>query len=273
MAPIKFEDTIKDKLEKRTLQPSHDAWSQLSTQLDAEDKKNSRSLFFYIGIAASIVGVLLVTTLFFKSSEEQTLVPALVETAFEMPEEKNGNSINSNASDRSVTTTNIDHIQNENNIKETVSQNHTSNKNQLTVAVVSEEQKMNKQLKNNVINTSETKTSVAVVNNSEEAQKTLTTLNELTFEEAKAIEVVEHIKKLEIEKGSVSDAEIEDLLKQAEKEILRQRIYNETTRTVDAEALLQDVEDDLERSFRTRVFETLKSSYKTVKTAVAERNN
>jgi len=41
---------------------------------------------------------------------------------------------------------------------------------------------------------------------------------------------------------------------------------------VDANALLQDVEAELQDSFRTRVFETLKSTFKTVKTAVADRN-
>ena len=78
---------------------------------------------------------------------------------------------------------------------------------------------------------------------------------------------------MKIENGTVTDAEIEDLLKQAERDILRDRIYNETTRTVDADALLQDVEDDLEQSFRSKVFEGLKSSFKTVKTAVADRKN
>jgi replicative DNA helicase len=78
---------------------------------------------------------------------------------------------------------------------------------------------------------------------------------------------------LETENGIVTDAEIDNLLKQAEREILREHLYNETTRIVDANALLQDVEDDLEQSFRTKVFEGLKSSYKTVLTAVTERNN
>ena len=33
------------------------------------------------------------------------------------------------------------------------------------------------------------------------------------------------------------------------------------------------VEDDMGQSFRSKVFEALTESYKTVKTAVAERNN
>ncbi|MFT6841986.1 MAG: hypothetical protein ACJASR_000751, partial [Psychroserpens sp.] len=85
--------------------------------------------------------------------------------------------------------------------------------------------------------------------------------------------VVNQIKNLTIKNGAITDAEIKNLLKQAERAILRERIYNKTSRTVDADALLQDVEDDLEQSFRTRVFDGLKSGYKSVITAVTERNN
>ena len=42
---------------------------------------------------------------------------------------------------------------------------------------------------------------------------------------------------------------------------------------IDASDLLQDVEADLDQSFRDKVFKTLKSSYYSVKTAVADRNN
>lgn len=269
MAPIKFEETIKDKLEKRTLQPSSAAWDELSAQLNSEDKKSRRNLFFYIGIAASIVGVLLVTTLFFKSSEEQTLMPTVVE----VQQENQDDITNKKASETIIVTSNTDQIQKEDNIKDSKHQQESSIINEQNVAAIYKENQADQSIKNNTSNSIETKSKVVAVNTSVEKQKEVKLLNELTFEEAKAIEVVAHIKKLETEKGSVSDAEIEDLLKQAEREILRQRIYNETTRTVDADALLQDVEDDLERSFRTRVFETLRSSYKTVKTAVAERNN
>jgi len=34
MAPIKFEEDIRDKLEKRQLKPSSNAWKKLSDRLD-----------------------------------------------------------------------------------------------------------------------------------------------------------------------------------------------------------------------------------------------
>jgi|GEM_PF-6899774 len=72
----------------------------------------------------------------------------------------------------------------------------------------------------------------------------------------------------------VTDADIDVLLKEAQKEIIRNRIYNKTTSVVDANALFQDVEAELNQSsFRNKVFEALKSSCNSVKTAVAHRND
>ena len=50
-------------------------------------------------------------------------------------------------------------------------------------------------------------------------------------------------------------------------------MYNEKTGVVDARLLLENVEADLEKSFRDKVFEALKSNFNFVKTAVAQRND
>uniref|UniRef100_UPI003F6D9CD9 hypothetical protein n=1 Tax=Winogradskyella sp. TaxID=1883156 RepID=UPI003F6D9CD9 len=85
--------------------------------------------------------------------------------------------------------------------------------------------------------------------------------------------VADALKKLKSEKTSVIDKEVDSLLKLASKELFKDQIQNETTKTVDANALLMSVEDEMGQSFRSKVFEVLKDSYETVKTAVAERNN
>ncbi|WP_460219892.1 hypothetical protein [Psychroserpens sp. MEBiC05023] len=272
MAPIKFEDNIKEKLEERTLQPSQDAWSQLSSKLDSKKKNNSKSMFLYVGIAASFIGVLLVITVFFNGLKIENTTNVVVDVPTETPQPKEEKVMISQESDQVVeTNTNV----NSTNVqKETTVLNRNSpiiNK-QSNVASISEEH-ITHQPKNKLASLDEVKAPEIVTDVSVENSPIDSSLNELTYEDAKAIEVASEIKKLEIKNGEVTNAEIEALLKQAEKDILRQRIYDETTRTVDADALLQDVEEDLERSFRTKVFESLKSSYKTVKTAVAERNN
>ena len=78
---------------------------------------------------------------------------------------------------------------------------------------------------------------------------------------------------MQIENKDVSSEEIEALLVAAQKEITMQKLFNDATKTVDADALLRSVEDDLEQSFRDKVFTAIKSGYESVRTAVAERNN
>ena len=97
--------------------------------------------------------------------------------------------------------------------------------------------------------------------------------NKIVLEDLRVKQEVDKIQELKNEGELVTDDYIEALLKQGQKEITLQKIYKELTKTVDADALLQDVETDIQQSFRNKVFEALKTSYNTVKTAVAERNN
>ncbi|MGS2738971.1 hypothetical protein [Sinomicrobium sp. M5D2P17] len=91
------------------------------------------------------------------------------------------------------------------------------------------------------------------------------------FEDKKVEEVVSRIMEIH-EKRQVTDEEIELLLTEAQREIDSQRIIIKQTGTVDAMALLEEVETELDQSFRNKVFEALKEGFVKVKTAVANRN-
>ncbi|HCY82597.1 MAG TPA: hypothetical protein DHV22_13905, partial [Xanthomarina gelatinilytica] len=80
MAPIKFEDSIKEKLEKRRLEPSTEAWNRLSEKLETNTERSSKKTYVWIGIAASLVGIFLMTYTFFKTSEVSNQNPVLVDT-------------------------------------------------------------------------------------------------------------------------------------------------------------------------------------------------
>ena len=54
MSPIKFEENIKEELEKRTISVSGDAWDKLSNRLETSQNSKKKS-FWWIGIAASAV--------------------------------------------------------------------------------------------------------------------------------------------------------------------------------------------------------------------------
>ena len=269
MAPIKYEEQMKDKLEKRRLQPSPESWAALSNRLDAEQKKNNTSLFWWIGIAASIVGIVFITAMYFNNEPVQNDAQIIVDTQGDVKQ---------------------DEQQKEKNLILEVAK--SSNE-----VVVKESNSNTKSLNETVSNpkgaTSRTKNTMvieklpeqdAIAQSQGTAQEATATSNsvenladmtntKLTFEDQKIQDVVAQINALSTNGNKVTDSEIDSLLKKAQKELLSNKLYNENTRTVDANALLQDVEEDLQQSFRSKVFEALQSGYESVVTAVTERNN
>lgn len=260
MAPIKFEEKLKDKLENRTLTPSADAWSTLADKLDKEDKKSNNAKFWWLGIAASIVGVVLITTQFYKDNADTKDLPAVVDTQTILH------------SETETTNKSIDVIPNFELKTEIIKDTQTNVATSTSDAKTIEAKKTIK--KASVITQPEiSKEIIASNNNAKSKEENQTMIEALSQEELKIMEVVDAIKQLKTDKSSVSDREIDSLLKHAQREILKQRIFDESLKTVSAEALLQDVEVELEQSFRDKVYEALKSSYNSVKTAVAERRN
>lgn len=241
MAPIKFEENIKDKLEKRTIQPSNDAWQTLASRLDAKNNKKKSPYYLWLGVAASIVAIMFIASQLFVNNNNTTIeTPVIVNT-------------------------------NKETIKKIESENILQKKDVLNNNV---EKESVKEL--NIKTPKSEKTEVAQLTKQKEEKTVLpkeVIVNKTSFEDLKVQQVVAQIQGLKDKGESVTDKDIDALLDQAQKEITLQNIYNETTKTVDANALLQDVESDLQQSFRDKVFNALKSSYNTVKTAVAERNN
>jgi len=241
MAPIKFEENIKDKLEKRTIKPSADAWQTLASRLETKNNKKKSPYYLWLGVAASIVAIMFIASQLFVNKNNTTIeTPVIVNT-------------------------------NKETIKKIESENVLHKKDVLTNNV---EKESVKEL--NIKTAKPEKTEVAKLTKQKEEKTVLpkeVIVNKTSFEDLKVQQVVAQIQGLKDKGESVTDKDIDALLDQAQKEITLQKIYNETTKTVDANALLQDVESDLQQSFRDKVFNALKSSYNTVKTAVAERNN
>ncbi|HMC00826.1 MAG TPA: hypothetical protein VKN14_07310, partial [Flavobacteriaceae bacterium] len=121
--------------------------------------------------------------------------------------------------------------------------------------------------KENLVNTDEVIAEVKHKQNPVEEK-----INNISFEDQKIQEVVAQIQDLQRDDKDITEAEIDQLLQQAENQIKQKRLYGKSTKTVDASSLLQDVELELELSFRDKVLEALLSSYKSVKVAVINRN-
>ncbi|MEO6348196.1 MAG: hypothetical protein ABIO60_09845 [Aquaticitalea sp.] len=263
MAPIKEEEQMKYKLENRRLQPSPENWANLANRLDAEQKKNNKTLVwsrsFGTGIAASLVGIVLVTALYFNSNSVENKTPALVDTKDNLIPENNNLKIDFPIIKEDVA---IEAVNPRDNVSKV-----TESKLDKKSIFFEKSQSIDKLPQEEIVAQLLKTPSLSLVEVVKIKKSTL------TLEEQKFQDVVDEINDLKAKGNIVADSEIEDLLKKAQNEILSNRIYNETTRTVDVNTLLQDVEADLQQSFRTKVFEALQSGYESVKTAVAQRNN
>lgn len=238
MAPNKFEQHIKEKLDNRTLQPSSDAWSRLSKRLDNDTKKTKNNSYWWLGLAASIVGILLVTTLFNGGEKSVESNPVIVD--------------------------NPQPIEQKTELQDVIK---ISDSNKNNMPIITDE----KIVKENIIVTRNSNSQAIGIKN--EAMKSPeATVKELTFEEQKIQDVVAQIQILKDNNVEVTDSEIDELLLKAQKEINLNKLYNNKG-LVDAKSLLQDVEADIDQSFRSKVFDALKDSFGTVKSAVANRNN
>ena len=79
-APINFKNDLKEKLEQRRFQPSANAWETLQSRLETNQVKKSNKTFWRLGIAASFVEILIVSSLFFNKNQSETIEPILVDT-------------------------------------------------------------------------------------------------------------------------------------------------------------------------------------------------
>jgi hypothetical protein len=261
MAPIKFEEQLKDKLEKRTLSPSSEGWSQLSDRLDADEKKSKNPIFWWLSIAAGLIIMIAVSVQFFNNGDSQEVMPQVVEEPIKKDqlEDKNENlnnveSIELIVEDETLKAENDDvQITKESQIIDykKVTNKKSEPKTQLT------------ENDGSVIKTNTQKTEAIL-------KEDLPVLkDELILKDV----LVTALEESKVEEASVTDREIDSLLKVASKELFKNKLQKDATKTVDANALLLSVEEDMGQSFRSKVFEALKDSYKTVKTKVAERNN
>ena len=265
MAPIKFEEQFKEKLEKRTLQPSNDVWNKLSDKLDIQEERKTNKGYWWLGVAATVVGVMLAITFMFKNNPEQPIEPTIVDTIKieeSLPEQEKV----------AVTDKAEDNIETRKQEQQTKTE---TNKKPSTIKQTNQpilKQKLQEEQKKLI----PTSLDEAVAQNKTVNDKKVEidkNLEGLTFETQKVNEVVAKVIELQKSKSTVTDDEIDALLNKAQQEITMKKLYDEATNTVDADALLRDVEFDLDQSFRDKVFKALKNSYESVKTAVAQRNN
>lgn len=241
MAMNRFDNKVREVLEERTINPSKRSWSVIETQLGSATAGN-RGAYWKYAVAAGFIGIVFISV-FLLSPKAEAPIP--------------GNEV---VNSRNETNQDVPVIMEEDpsEIKsviavESESENETNNQPELRPGMNAE---------------------IAEILQKEEEYHVQKSAKEILQPEKldiKIAEVVAQVAILEESQGVVSDEVIDSLLMEAQAQLLNERPIQDYTK-VDALALLADVEEEVNRSFRDQLFEKLKDGYLKVRTAIAYRN-
>lgn len=242
----KFEKHIKKHLSEREITPSEGAWDTLSEQLPVTVPKKKNKFLWY-SVAAVFIGVLIMSTFYFKGGQtpSETQIE-VVETPQEInvPKREEDMMVPIKEEDKLVGVT-----------KEVIQKEKAP-------VVISPKTTINDE------------TQFAILEKDKVANEDPIDLKTKTeaLIDAKIAELTTQVGLLEGTDLQVTDEEVESLLRKAQREILADKIFHEGGK-VDAMALLDEVENELDQTFREQIFESLKTGFLKVRTAVADRNN
>jgi len=258
MEPYKFEENIKEKLEKRTINPTKNSWDKLANSLDSKNERKGRKVWYILGVAASIVGVLFLVSTFFKKDIEKT-TPIIVDSP--IPEKEAATKV----------------IVVETNSLENDTLNSIKTNDDASSLVVDSPKILLSKSKNpsdEILETTKTPVTntldkIAVIKNEDSKKDNA----KRTVEDQEITALILQIETLKSEHLTVTDTDIDALLKDAQNTLALEKLFEDNAKTVDAYKLLQDVEADLDKSIRVKFLETLKLNFENIKTAIAQRNN
>jgi len=247
MEPNNFEKDFRDKLNERKIEPSNKAWDRLDAMLSvAEEKKpitidsNKKAKRKWLYIAASFIGFLLVGTVFFNQNKNAVEVPKTVVVGKEIEKE-------------SVTkpaVNNLDSIKTENAIAQETSEEASR---QVSEKPLAKQEKINNQISNK-INKNESNQiaeSSIIIKNNQEKQSAGNQV--LSTENAK-------------------NSNVDQLLETVENKVLAESSTKKAKVKINASDLLNQVDGELELSFREKMITKVNKNFQDVKVALSNRN-
>ena len=274
MAPIKFEENIREKLQERELQPNKGSWNELSKKLGhAPAPKNNRRV--WMAVAAGFMGLLLVVSYVLTTGDESQPVQ-LVDENIITPADIEGDIQAPKIEDNTINKAPV--VASENTGKDLdepkmEAENKMIPKKEVAVVKTTEES-TEKKTKNQLTPIVQKEEIAEVVNELKELpDENPALIKEDLFVDTKVEAVVAKVREMEGSENGVTAEEINALLVKAQRDIATNRILASGDKKIDPSSLLQDVESEMERSFRDKVFEALGQGYNKVRTAVVERNN
>jgi hypothetical protein len=241
----RLEKHIKNKLQEREIKPSLGAWDKISSELESEGTSSLRKNKYWWAVAAGLTGLILLSIGFFGDR-----TPEVTNETIVLEEENNGN----DSIEIEARTSLKDEILvlPEEGLTMDLPESHEPMKKDL-------QDKDNQQMANNPVFEKK-----GPLNDDREVIDLAIT--------TKLEEVLAQVNAMEDKAIVVSDAEIDSLLLNAQKELLTDKVLNKNGK-VDAMALLNEVELELYDDQRNPLFIRLKEGFFKLRTAVADRNN
>jgi len=233
MEPNKLENQIQEKLNSREIQPSAQSWDRLDAMLSVTETKKQKRSFGWLYIAASVVGFVFMGLYFFNQNET-------------IPE------INNNPT---VVESNIE------NTNSTVEEPTAK-----TQSIVND----SKQVKQ-IINIENKALAVSEKNASKKThQNHLQKTNKIETIESNKLEeqIVTNVSKTEEKEIIKSTA----LLAEANIDTSEKAIQNKPKLKINANALLSEVDGEIELTFRQKAIKTITKQYENTRGALATRN-
>ncbi|PTX63648.1 hypothetical protein C8N46_101250 [Kordia periserrulae] len=242
---------IKQLLEERRMEVSEQSWETLAARLDANDRQK-RSKKMYIPYAACLA--LLIGWIVFSILRSETAKVEDVIANEELPVQKKSKPIITPQKEINPT-------------KETDVV--------VTEQIVNTEKQVTKQVKELQTDLQKEVQQTVVVQEKAVPQKLETVIQEKEIIVASNDELKASIASLfEKEERTVTDAEIDYLLKEAQASLKHLKVKEEKvndTHIATAEELLNEVEHELDKSFKQRVFELVKRNLQRTRTADIEQ--
>ncbi len=232
----KLEKEFKSQLDQREIKPSPAAWDRLDAMLTVGEEKKVKPIYNWIYIAASLIGFLAIGYVFFNNPAELVDVKR-----------------NEVVLENETPTKTKDSI---------VKEQQTPIQIQKEDEVIADNQ-IASQKKNTAIATSQKTNKQIIVPQNQIAQTSNTNKNAVEQQIEKSI-----INQKTNEIYQTSPNQITNGLQIAEVST----IANNPTIKVNASNLLSEVDNELELSFRVKVIRKIDKNYKTVKVALANRN-
>ena len=274
MAPIKFEEHIKEQLEERRISPSAGSWEKLNARLDENENQQKTNKKWWLGIAALLVIAISVGGFMLKS-ENGTIEEQIVET----PTEKTSEEITKPAENSGI----LSEEKNKNSaiaaeeVKEEIKEETEKTEpeiiqNQLKKGISVHNKTGLAEVEVKEANTEASEKSMAKIDkinpnfiNPTETEKDYIAQNESLIQH----KIEEVLRSLETNaEDSITDAEVNALLLAAASD-LQENYQKEYSNQYSAEALLAEAEKEIEKSFRDKIFQLLKEGYSKAKNAVA----